>query len=170
MHHGITIREVELGDLETVAAHRAAMFLDMGRATPDTLEQLKAETRQYLREAIPQGEYIGWLAGPQSEPGRIVAGAGVQVRRVLPFPFKRFDGSTHVAWGSQAVVINVYTEPAFRRQGYARRLMQEVLAWAGAVELESLVLHAAPDGRSLYEQLGFIPTTEMRFKGVLSER
>jgi GNAT superfamily N-acetyltransferase len=168
MHHDINIREVELADVETVASHRAAMFFDMGRTTPDIMEQLKAETRQYLHDAIPLGEYIGWLAGPSAEPRRIVAGAGVQVRRVLPFPYARSDGSKHVAWGSQAVVINVYTEPAFRRQGYARRLMEEVLAWASAVELESLVLHAATDGRALYEQLGFAPTTEMRFMGDLS--
>ena len=170
MHHDIAIREVELADVETVAAHRAAMFLDMGRATTEIMEQLRAESCEYLREAIPRVEYLRWLACPQGEPGRFVAGAGVQVRRVLPFPFRRSDGSTHVAWGSQAVVINVYTDPVYRRRGYARRLMDEVLAWASAVELESLVLHAAPDGRALYEQLGFAPTTEMRFKGVLSGR
>ena len=168
MPHGIKIREVTLSDVDTVAHHRASMFRDMGRTTPGVLEPLKAETREFLREAIPRGEYLGWLASPEEEPARIVAGAGLQTRRVLPFPYHRADGSVHVAWGAQAVVINVYTEPEYRRQGYGRRLMKEVLDWARAVELESLVLHAAPAGRALYEELGFIDTTEMRFSGDLS--
>ena len=49
----------------------------------------------------------------------------------------------------------------------ARRLMTEILSWARAVRLESLVLHAATDGRPLYEQLGFVATNEMRFTGDL---
>ena len=50
----------------------------------------------------------------------------------------------------------------------ARSLMFEVLAWARATDLESLVLHAAPDGRPLYEALGFAATNEMRFMGDLA--
>jgi hypothetical protein len=41
--------------------------------------------------------------------------------------------------------------------------MHEVLAWAGATHVDRLVLHAAQDGRLLYEQLGFSATNEMRF-------
>jgi GNAT superfamily N-acetyltransferase len=90
------------------------------------------------------------------------------MRQVLPFPLKLADGRAEVAYGRQAVVINVYTEPAYRRRGLARALMHEVLAWARDTRLESLVLHAAPAGRALYEALGFASTTEMRFMGNLT--
>jgi hypothetical protein len=46
--------------------------------------------------------------------------------------------------------------------------MREVLEWARAERIESLVLHAAPDGRPLYEQLGFVATNEMRYTGPLA--
>ena len=114
------------------------------------------------------GEYIGWVAAPAHDPDFVVAGPGVQVRTVLPFPRLLPDGRAEVASGRQAVVLNVYTETAFRRQGLARSLMHEVLAWARATGLESLVLHAAPDGRQLYESLGFVVTNEMRFMGDLA--
>jgi GNAT superfamily N-acetyltransferase len=143
------------------------MFLDMGSATPEIVARLVAETEIYLRDAIPRGEYLGWLAYPAEAPERAVAGAGVQVRRVLPFPQRSPDGHVEVAQGRQAIVLNVYTEPAFRRRGLARQLMTEILRWAGTVRLESLVLHAAPDGRHLYEELGFVATNEMRFMGDL---
>jgi GNAT superfamily N-acetyltransferase len=159
------IRRATLADVATVARQRAAMFVDMGSATPAIADQLQSETEAFLRQAIPSGEYIGWLAILSGRSDDVVAGAGVQVRRVLPFPLPRADGRVEVAQGRQAIVLNVYTEPAFRRRGLAHRLMQEVLAWARTARIESLVLHAAPDGRPLYEQLGFAPTNEMRFMG-----
>jgi GNAT superfamily N-acetyltransferase len=161
----ILIRQATLADVATVARQRAAMFVDMGSATAAIAGQLQSETEAFLRQAIPSGEYIGWLASLASRPHDAVAGAGVQVRCVLPFPLRWADGRVEVAQGRQAIVLNVYTEPAFRRRGLARRLMQEVLAWARTARIESLVLHAAPDGRPLYEQLGFAPTNEMRFMG-----
>jgi GNAT superfamily N-acetyltransferase len=156
------VRRATVDDVTTIARHRAAMFVDMGRATVDLVERLVEDTEVYLRDALPREEYLGWLASPEEDDARIVAGAGVQRRRVLPFP--RTGG---VAFGHQAIVLNVYTEPAFRRHGLARRLMSEILAWARAVRIESLVLHAAHEGRPLYEQLGFVSTNEMRYHGDL---
>lgn len=168
MSDEILIRRATLADGEVVAYHRAAMFLAMGSATPEMLDCLISETGAYLCDAMRRDEYIGWLASLASRPDEIVAGAGVQVRRVLPFPRRRPDGRVDVAEGRQALVVNVYTEPMFRRRGLARCLMQEILAWAQQARLDSLVLHAAPDGRPLYEQMGFAATNEMRFTGDLS--
>jgi len=168
MPQDIMIRQATLADVGLIAHHRAAMFLDMGSAVPAVVERLTSDTEAYLRQAIPSGEYLGWLASLASGPADPVAGAGVQLRRVLPFPRRWPDGRVDVAHGLQGIVLNVYTEPAFRRRGLARRLMQKVLAWAREARIESLVLHAAPDGRAIYEQLGFSATNEMRFMGDLA--
>ena len=163
----VRIRRATVDDAVTIARHRAAMFADMGCATPEIFDRIVADSVVYLREAMPREEYLGWLASPAEDSARVVSGAGVQVRRVLPFPRMLPDGTADVAFGRQAIVLNVYTEPAFRRRGTARQLMLEILAWARTVRLESLVLHAADDGRPLYEQLGFVSTNEMRFTGDL---
>ena len=167
MNPDIQIREVTLDDAVTVAQQRAAMFLEMGQATRGIMPALRSQTLEYLQQAIPRRDYVGWLACLEDEPSRVVAGAGAQVRRVLPFPARRPDGSTRVAWGAQAMIINVYTQPAYRRRGIARRLIEEAIAWAHAVEMESLVLHATAHGASLYE-LGFMDTAEMVYGGDLS--
>jgi GNAT superfamily N-acetyltransferase len=159
------IRRATPADVEVIARHRAAMFRDMGSAGEELIDDLISATRQRLEEAMPRGEYLGWLASLQGQPESIVAGAGVQLRRVLPFPRPRLDGPVELARGRQAIVLNVYTEPPWRRRGLARRLMLEVLSWARTEALDSLVLHAAPEGRSLYEALGFAATNEMRFMG-----
>jgi GNAT superfamily N-acetyltransferase len=150
-------------DALIIAQHRAAMFSDMGILPPDLAPQLEAATVAYLRDALPRGEYHGWLATGGGDPATIVAGAGVQLRRVLPFP-QRQGSVERVATGRQAIVLNVYTAPSWRRQGVARSLMERIIAWARAEGIESLVLHASQNGRALYQQLGFVATNEMRLR------
>jgi GNAT superfamily N-acetyltransferase len=64
-------------------------------------------------------------------------------------------------------VLNVYTEPAWRRRGVAEALMRQVIRWAESERLDRLVLHASDEGRPLYQRLGFAATNEMRFQGPL---
>ena len=73
-----------------------------------------------------------------------------------------------IAAGRHAIVLHVYTEPAWRRRGLGELVMLEVLAWARREQLDRLVLHASEAGRPLYERLGFVATNEMRFTGELA--
>lgn len=63
-----------------------------------------------------------------------------------------------MAGGRQGIVLNVFTEQAWRRRGLATLLLEHVIAWAGPAGLDTLVLHASADGRRLYERLGFLAT------------
>jgi GNAT superfamily N-acetyltransferase len=141
------------------------MFSDMGRLPKELYQQLIEQTVRFLETAIPRDEYLGWLAAPADAPGKIIAGAGVQLRRTLPHP--THEGERRLVSGRQGIVLNVYTEREWRKQGLARRLMEEVLKWARSSGLETLVLHASGEGRPLYERLGFVQTNEMRFGGDL---
>jgi GNAT superfamily N-acetyltransferase len=76
-------------------------------------------------------------------------------------------GEVTVAERRRGIVLNVFTEPAWRRCGLAEQLMRQLLAWAQKESLDRLVLHASVDGRQLYERLGFVATNEMRFAGTL---
>jgi len=167
MTAGFVVRRATLADVHIIARHRAEMFTDMGQLPPALREPLVAAAVQYLEVAVPAAEYVGWLATPAASPEQIVAGAGVQVRRVLPHPLVLPDAIT-LANGRQGIVLNVFTERAWRRRGLAALLMDEVLSWARASGLDTLVLHASGEGRPLYERLGFAPTNEMRFAGTLS--
>jgi ribosomal protein S18 acetylase RimI-like enzyme len=64
--------------------------------------------------------------------------------------------------GPEAIVLNVYVEPAWRRRGVADALMRAVLDALAARGIQRVVLHASDEGRRLYERLGFVPTNEMR--------
>ena len=62
------------------------------------------------------------------------------------------------------MILNVYTEPEFRKQGIARQIMSTILTWTREHGLRSVNLHASAEGRPLYEKLGFEATNEMRLR------
>jgi GNAT superfamily N-acetyltransferase len=140
------------------------MFRDMGVLPHALYETLVTATKGYLEQVMPTEEYVGWLAAPSDLPQTIIAGAGLLQRGVPPHPLGGSAGLT-VAEGRQGIVLNVFTERPWRRQGLAELLMRHVLAWAASKGLETLVLHASAEGRSLYERLGFVGTNEMRYAG-----
>ena len=105
----------------------------------------------------------GW-PGLTNFTNKIVAGVGIQLRRVLPHPVGEPGGEIAIAEGRHAIVINVFTEPDWRRRGLATFLMERLIDWARAERLDRLVLHASDQGRVVYERLGFVQTNEMRFK------
>jgi len=153
----LSIRRATAADAGVLARHRADMFRDMGQLPADLRDTLVEAARAYFAAAVPDGRYVAWLAEGE---GKIVAGAGLQLRELLPRPV---PGGARLVRGPQGLILNVFTEPASRRRGVAAALMRELLRWCRANGIESLVLHASPDGRPLYEKLGFTPTNEMRY-------
>ncbi len=158
------IRKATLEDVEIIVKHRCAMFTDMNRLKETGIAAMAEQTRQYLREAMPGGEYLGWLIYPDTQPDLVIAGGGIQLRRILPTPSK--DGTTSLS-GLQALVLNIYTESEWRKRGLAELIMREILTWCKENENQpvNLVLHASTMGRPIYEKLGFVQTNEMRFEG-----
>jgi GNAT superfamily N-acetyltransferase len=146
------IRIATAADAAVIAHHRAAMFRDMGVLPEADVAALSAATRAHLATVLPSGVYRGWLA---ERDGEVVAGGGLLVQPTWPRP-EALEG------GAEAYLLNVYTEPAHRRRGVARALMDAMLAWCRARGITRFALHASDEGRPLYESLGFIATNEMR--------
>ena len=153
------VREARESDIEVLARHRAAMFRDMGQLAPHQEEALERATASYLRDALPRGEYLAWVAEPQEEAATIIGGAGVQLRPILPRPRA---GAEELELGPEAIVLNVYVEPDWRRRGVGEALMRKVLEALAERGIRRVVLHASAEGRGLYERLGFVATNEMR--------
>jgi GNAT superfamily N-acetyltransferase len=161
MTGSITIRRATVADAAVLARHRAEMFRDMGDLPDALYAELLGATRAWIERAIPAGEYVAWLATPLGSD-EVVAGAGVHLRPIIPRPRDR----RRIEHGPQGLIVNVFTERPWRRRGIAERVMRELLAWARQAGVANLVLHASPEGRRLYERLGFEQTNEMRFAGL----
>ena len=165
MSEKFQIRLATRADLDVISSHRSRMFSDMGQLPAEKFETFLAESKETLRSMFEHDQYVGWLVSPQSQPQKIVAGAGVTLRRVAPHPQQTPNGQFEIVSGRQAIIQNVFTDPEWRRRGLGTLLMKEIIAWSKQTGIESLVLHASDEGRPLYEKLGFAATNEMRFRG-----
>jgi GNAT superfamily N-acetyltransferase len=170
MPDAFVIRAATDADTDLIARQRVAMWLEMGVASADIVPELHRACADALAPVLRSGEYVGWFAAPADAPATVVAGAGVHFRPVLPLPVRRPDGSVFIEPGRHPTVVNVYTEPAYRRRGIARMLMERIIAWAPGAGVTMLFLHASPDGKALYESLGFRPSADMRLALDASQR
>lgn len=159
-----SIRRAQLEDAPVIAWHRARMFQEMGELSEAAFENLRRAAQDWTERALASGEYIGWLGAPNSQPDAIAGGVGIQLRQVAPHPCRPPRDGT-IGRGRHAIVLNVFTEPEWRRRGLALRLMEEIIAWTRAEQLDRLVLHASSQARPLYEKMGFVLTNEMRYAG-----
>ena len=108
---------------------------------------------RFFAHHFAAGTYRGWFVEIE---GRIVAGGGVLV---LPFQPQINHPRPERPW-----IVNMFTEPEYRRQGLARVLLDEMLAWCRRESFPLVSLHASDEGRSVYTAIGFIPSNEMRLQ------
>ncbi|MEY2484437.1 MAG: hypothetical protein QOH39_85 [Verrucomicrobiota bacterium] len=166
MREKFAVRLATIDDADVIAAHRARMFHDMGEVPDDLLDMFRTQSRDRLREFFERGEYVGWLASSVDAPRQVIAGAGVQLRHTLPHP----SDMGGLAEGRHALIINVFTEPPWRRRGLGELLLKRIIAWSREQKLDRLLLHSSEQGRRLYERLGFVQTNEMKLIGAISEQ
>ena len=89
------------------------------------------------RDGRPAGSGVVWRQPSQPRPGKLA-------RPRMPY------------------ILSMFTEPEFRGQGVASRLVEAMIDWATHRGYRRIVLHASPMGRPVYERLGFVNGTEMR--------
>jgi GNAT superfamily N-acetyltransferase len=143
------VREATLADASALVHHRIGMFTDMG-VTFDA-GALAEAFHAWLRDTMPAGTYRAWLVESEDDADNaIVAGGGITI---LPWPpGPRYMGTR------LAFVYNVYTEPAHRRRGLARLVMDAIHAWCAEAGVTSVALNASKDGQPLYEAMGYAVT------------
>jgi GNAT superfamily N-acetyltransferase len=147
----VRVRPALAADVGIVVHQKCSMFADMGAGSAAERDAMATAARPFIEAALKDGSYRGWLA---EVDGRVVAGGGIAIVGFQPTPY---DPSPRRAW-----ILNMYTEPPYRRRGLARMILQHMIAWCREQGIGSVFLHASDAGRPLYESLGFEPTNEMR--------
>ncbi len=150
----ISIRKATISDVPSLVNLRRLMFESMGHDDPKLLNAGDQAAESFFKEFIPTKDYLGWVA--ENSHGEIVSNIGVVVDQHPPGP--------NNLSGRIAYLMNLCTLSTYRRQGIARRLLEETLEWVKQMNITRVSLHATEMGRELYEQLGFKNTNEMRLK------
>ncbi|MDD3164769.1 MAG: GNAT family N-acetyltransferase [Oscillospiraceae bacterium] len=134
-------------DLPILVETRLTVLRAANGLPPDTpLARVRAESEAYYRAALAAGDHLAILVYDQ---GVFVGAGGVSFYRVMP--------TVHNPTGQKAYIMNLYTDPAYRRCGIARRTLALLVEEAKARGVLQISLEATAMGRPLYAACGFTP-------------
>ena len=145
------LRAATAADLSVIMRHRRCMFAEMGFKDEASLDAMEATSAPFIKAGLESGTFRGWLV--EAAEG-VVAGGGIVT---LDYPSSPRDPSSR-----RAYILNMYTEPEYRRRGLAGLILEAMILWCKEEGFGWVSLHASDAGRHLYETLGFKPTNEMR--------
>ncbi len=126
----------------------------MGNTDMTMLTEALPAFERWMLTRLQQGIYHGWCVVTAEQ--QIVASAGLWL---LDWPPGALDQSPY-----RGYILNVYTEPTFRRQGLAQQLIETILTWCREQGIYTISLHTSDQGLHIYESLGFEQTNEMRLR------
>ena len=142
----VVVEAAQVADIDELMELRIAYLTDdFGSLDDAEVEGLLVDLGSYLRARI--GRDLKVYVARDTESHAIACTAWLLLVDKPPSP--RFPH------GRTGVLFNVYTRPAFRRRGLARRVMEALLEGARDLELDVVELHATDDGYPLYVSLGF---------------
>ena len=136
-----TVQNVDLLTQLRIQVLRAANNL------PHSIDMasVAASTKKYYLRHLPQGSHIAYLV----YDGSIVVGTGgVSFYQVMP--------TFHNPSGWKAYIMNMYTLPAYRRKGIARKTLDLLVAASKTRKISFISLEATEMGKPLYEKYGFL--------------
>lgn len=135
------VSDIDLLTKTRIEVLRAANQLS-GAVDMSLVEQ---QSREYYEEALVSGNHVGYLVFD----GELFIGAGgVSFFRVMP--------TFHNPTGCKAYIMNMYTNPAYRRRGIGYHMLERLVREAGDRDISFISLEATQMGRPLYEKFGFV--------------
>ncbi len=142
----ITYRKAEPGDTHALAAIRGDYLVESGYATEENKDAVVELNKIYFGPALRNGSFVAWLA----MDGQSIAATSGLTFSLVPPNGRCLDGRV-------AYIMNMYTLPAYRRQGIAKEVFRRILNEAKQRGFHKITLSATDMGRSLYERFGFQP-------------
>jgi predicted GNAT family acetyltransferase len=139
----LKIRRSTQLDKKQLAQLRRLFFEEDHLFTEAEKRRFEEETQRFLTEHLDD-TLISWHA---EQEGEIVAVAFLEIAERLPHPARKH--------GKIGTVLNVYTKPAFRKQGLASQLVKELTKEAARLQLDKVELLATALGYPVYQKIGF---------------
>jgi GNAT superfamily N-acetyltransferase len=138
-----TLRRADVRDVDALVRLRGLMLQAMGDdlSTPGWEDACR---QALVRRLAEPDRFVAFVVDVDGAP--ISAGVG-WLEEHLPSP-NQLDGRRgHVA--------SMSTDPAHRRRGHGRAVLQALLGWFGELQVGRIDLRATPDGQPLYLSAGF---------------
>lgn len=142
----LTYKRATIDDIDILTETRIVV-LRAANKLPDTadMSEVKEQSYLYYQNALRDGSHVAYLVFDGS---RFVGAGGVSFFQVMP--------TYHNPSGNKAYIMNMYTDPAYRRRGVAYQTLDLLVRAAQEKGITFISLEATDMGRPLYEKYGFI--------------
>lgn len=105
---------------------------------------VERESRTYYEKSLTEGSHVAYLA---YDGDRVIGTGGVSFYPVMP--------TYHNPTGMKAYIMNMYTDPEYRRRGIAMKTLDLLVMEARRRGIGFIALEATNMGRPLYTRYGF---------------
>ena len=124
----ITYKQANLDDIELLVKSRIIVLREANHLDDSAdMSEVKAQSYDYYRKAILNGECIVYLVMP----------------------------TCHNPTGKKAYLMNIYTSPEYRRKGIAYKTLDLLIKATREKGINHITLEATAMGRPMYEKYGF---------------
>ena len=136
-----TIEDIDFLTKTRLTVLRAANEL------PDDVDMSEVEKRtyNYYAAALRDGSHTAYLA---FDEGIFVGAGGISYYSVMP--------TYHNSSGKKAYIMNMYTNPSYRRKGIAFEILRLLVEDAKEKGITAISLEATEAGEPLYKKFGFV--------------
>ncbi len=139
-------RRATIEDLNLLTETRIRVLRAANRLSDNVdMSEVERESYYYYRKALQDGSHIAYLVFDEK---RFVGAGGVSFFQVMP--------TYHNPSGKKAYIMNMYTDPAYRRRGIALHTLELLVGDARKQGITAISLEATQMGRPLYEKYGFV--------------
>jgi GNAT superfamily N-acetyltransferase len=148
----MNVRYAAIKDVDELVRLRCELWraVQEPEPTPDLIEA----TRRFFETRLGRDDFVTLVA---DVGGEIAAVGTVHCFERLPY--------AENLSGREFYLLNMYTRPKYRRQGYAADLIRRFQDLARERGARRIWLHASDAGRSVYERAGFTSKEgEMEYK------
>lgn len=138
------VENAGIADVDLLTELRIAYLKeDIGKLDEEDIKKIRRDLPDYFRRNLNENIFCYLIR----EKEEIVACAFLLV---VEKPM-----SPAFITGKTGTVLNVYTNPAYRHKGYAKKIMNKLLSDATEKNLSVVELKSTEDGYHLYKSVGF---------------
>ncbi|GHW01849.1 hypothetical protein lacNasYZ03_15360 [Lactobacillus nasalidis] len=123
---------------------RKELFTELGEVSPDDdLSDLEEASKQYFTAHVNQ-DLLCWGV---TEEGNLAATGSLCLFSRIPYAGN--------LTGIEGYILNIYTSPRSRKQGYANQIVDAIIDYARRTGIQRLWLNASEEGARVYAKKGF---------------
>ena len=139
-------KKATIEDIDLLTKTRIEVLRAANRLSDDIdMSEVEKQSYEYYKRALLDGSHTAYLVFDEQ---KIVGTGGVSYFQVMP--------TYHNPSGLKAYIMNMYTNPEYRRRGIAIETLRLLVEDAKEKGISAISLEATDMGRPLYEKFGFV--------------